>query len=178
MEDANEVSGTIQDAIRELLKSDPRAAREFLKESFLTEAALALFHARKEADLSQAELASRLGTKQPAIARLEADFNGSLTLRRFVEVALACDVAPLDIRLVPLEELVKFVTEEPEADRTAHNYYAWSAAQVPMKPVLIVPPGNMVGPSNVPGTSESVHNAGSVPGSDATVESVIGGRVA
>ncbi|MGH2485612.1 MAG: helix-turn-helix domain-containing protein, partial [Ktedonobacterales bacterium] len=89
-----EITGTVEDAIRVLLAHDDDAAREYLKESFLTRAMLALFNARRDVGLTQAQLAERLGTQQSSIARLERDLSGSVTLRRFVEVALACGVMP------------------------------------------------------------------------------------
>ena len=127
-----EPTGTIEDSIRELLGSDDEAARAYLKESFLSEAILTLFHARRDAGLTQAQLAARLGVKQPTIARLERDFSGSVTLRRYVEVALACGVIPLDLALVPVEQLKQFAQEDPGAEKTAAAFNAWLAARQPM----------------------------------------------
>lgn len=124
-----EPTGDIEDAIRELLSSDSEAARAYLKESFLLQAMSALFHARRAAGLTQTQLAERLHTRQSSIARLERDQSGSITLRRFVEVALACGVMPLDIAMVPLQELTRFATESAEAPRTQITFNAWRAGQ-------------------------------------------------
>ncbi|MCG3128870.1 MAG: hypothetical protein CHACPFDD_03766 [Phycisphaerae bacterium] len=59
-----------------------------------------LYDARQKAGLTQAELAERVGTKQPVIARLEdAEYNGhSLTMLQRIAAALG---QRLDIRLTP-----------------------------------------------------------------------------
>ena len=137
MDEVMEPTGTIEDSIRELLGSDDEAARAYLKESFLAEAILALFHARRDAGLTQAQLAARLGVKQPTIARLERDFSGSFTLRRYVEVALACGVIPLDLALVATEQLRQFALDDPGAEKTAAAFNAWLAAQ---RPAPLSPP--------------------------------------
>jgi len=62
-----------------------------------------LLKARKQAGLTQAEIAERMGTKAPAVARLESGggsdrHSPSLgTLRRYAE-AVGCDLV---VRLVP-----------------------------------------------------------------------------
>lgn len=112
-----EISGAVEDAIRDLLAHDDEAAREYLKESFLARAMLALFNARRDAGLTQEQLAERLGTKQSSIARLERDLSGSVTLRRFVEVALACGVMPYDISLAPIEHVRRAAVEHPDEAR-------------------------------------------------------------
>lgn len=151
MDEIMEPTGTIEDSIRELLASDDEAARAYLKESFLSEAIIALFHARRDAGLTQAQLAARLGVKQPSIARLERDFSGSVTLRRYVEVAIACGVMPLDLALVPVEQLKRFVLDDPGAEKTASAFNAWLAAQQP------VPLTAVEGPqTNVPETANVV----------------------
>jgi transcriptional regulator with XRE-family HTH domain len=129
-----ESTGSIDDAIKQLLANDDEATREYLKESFLLEAMTALFHARRAAGLTQAQLAERLHTKQSSIARLERDFTGSMTLRRFVEVAIACGVVPLDLTLAPLEQVARYATEAPDAERTQVAFSAWEAAQPAQAP--------------------------------------------
>lgn len=151
MDEVMEPTGTIEDSIRELLSSDNEAARAYLKESFLSEAILALFHARRDAGLTQAQLAARLGVKQPTIARLERDFSGSVTLRRYVEVALACGVIPLDLALVPVEQLKRFVLDDPGAEKTAAAFNAWLAARQPTSLTAVEAPQ-----TNVPETANVV----------------------
>lgn len=84
-------------------KKDP----EFRKEYDALEAEFALFDellkARKRAGLTQEEVAMRMGTKAPAVARLEAGGGSQkhspsiATLRKYAEAV----GARLEVRLVP-----------------------------------------------------------------------------
>jgi len=114
----------------------PEFIREYLKASFLSSAVDALYYARHQADLTQAQVAECLHTKQAAIARLEADTTGSMSLRRYVEVALACGMVPLNMTLLPIDKLVEFTTENPDAPRTAELYYAWLREQSEPAPTI------------------------------------------
>src|SRR3954451_9816642 len=74
-----------------------------------------LLKARRQAGLTQAEVAARMGTKTPAVARLEAGggsqrHSPSLTTLRKYAQAVGCR---LEIRLLPREE------RKPEADPAA-----------------------------------------------------------
>jgi hypothetical protein len=53
--------------------------------------------------------AERLHTKQPAIARLEADFDGAMSLRRYVDFALACGFIPHHFTFTPIETARNFI---------------------------------------------------------------------
>ncbi len=92
-------------------------AHSYLKASFLSSAIDALFQARRQAGLTQAQVAEKLGTKQAAIARLEADTEGAISLRRYVEFALACGMVPLNIELVPInaarDSILTHLIEKP-----------------------------------------------------------------
>ncbi len=79
----------------------------------------------RQADLTQAQVAEQMNTKQAAIARLEADANGSMSLRRYAEFALACGMVPLDIVLVPIESARNFVIANPDLPLTQINYDTW-----------------------------------------------------
>jgi len=125
MSDQEQTTGTATDALRELIAADEAAANDYLVESFLTSAMLALFHARRDAGLTQAQVAQKLHTKQSAIARLEADFSGGMSLRRYVEFALACGVLPFDLTLAPVETLRQFALIDPAAARTAEAVEVW-----------------------------------------------------
>lgn len=57
---------------------------------------------RRRAGLTQVELAERVGTTQPAIARLERG-NGHPTLQRLSDIAAACGLE-LQVRVVPRDE--------------------------------------------------------------------------
>lgn len=118
--------GRLSDLVREVLEESPEAARAYLRESWLLAAIRALRDARRRAGLSQAEVAARLGTTQPAIARLENDREGRTTLHRYVDYALACGMLPLEIVVEPLESVRQFAVENPMAPRTQTCYEAWA----------------------------------------------------
>lgn len=125
---------TSSDIITRMLtdeKDGEEFTREFLKSSFLSSAVDALFHARRQVGLTQAQVAELMGTKQAAIARLEADTDGSMSLHRFVEFALACGMVPLDIKLAPIEDVHNYVLQFPEAPRTADAFSRWVAKNQP-----------------------------------------------
>lgn len=147
MDELMEPTGTVEDAIRHLLLTSDEAVQAYLKESFLSQAMLSLFHARRDAGLTQAQVAERLGTKQSSIARLERDNSGSVTLQRFVEVALACGVMPLDLTLVPAEQLKQYVAHDPAAEKTQVAFSAWAASQSPVSLKVVTPLQTTV-PSN------------------------------
>ena len=84
-----------------------------------------LFYARRQADLTQVQVAERLNTKQAAIARIEADTDGSISFRRYAEFALECGMVPLDITLVPIESARNFVIANPDLPLTQINYDTW-----------------------------------------------------
>ena len=124
----NQISETTDDIIVQELTDEnngPAFVREFLKAGFLSSAVDALFYARRQADLTQAQVAERLNTKQAAIARLEADTDGSMSLRRYVEFALACGMVPLNITLVPIESVRSFIITYPDLPLTQMNYDTW-----------------------------------------------------
>src|ERR1035438_6354448 len=68
--------------------------KEYLKSGFVSSSIDQLFHARRQASLTQAEVAERLNTKQAAIARIEADTEGSISFRRFSDFVLECGMVP------------------------------------------------------------------------------------
>ncbi len=83
-----------EDVLEELLRDpETRAAYEALEPAYQVACR------RIEQGLTQEELAGRVGTKQPSIARLEAGRREpSLSYLRRVAAALGCR---LDVRLVP-----------------------------------------------------------------------------
>lgn len=106
-------------------KDGEEFTREYLKARFLSSAVRALHNARRRAGLTQTQIAERLNTKQTAVARLEADIDGSMSLRRYVDFALACGMDPLDIILEPIESVRDYVIHNPQAPRTQALYNAW-----------------------------------------------------
>lgn len=113
--------------VRELTNRDSNSTfvKEYLKAGFVSAAVDQLFYARRQAGLTQAEVAERMDTKQAAIARLEADTKGSLSLRRYAEFALSCGMMPLEITLVPIESARYFVIDNPDLPITQVNYDRW-----------------------------------------------------
>ena len=114
--------------------------KEYLKAGFVSSAVDALFYARRQAGLTQAQVAEQMNTKQAAIARLEADTDGSISFRRYAEFALACGMVPLDITLVPIESARDFVIANPDLPLTQINYDTWLLTK---KPPFIPAPQNM-----------------------------------
>ena len=100
-------AGTITDYIEQQI-NDPQQGKEFaleyLRAEFLASAAEALFNARHTAHLTQKQVAERLGKKQSAIARWEADVDGKMSFQQFVDLALACGMVPEPLKLVPIEQ--------------------------------------------------------------------------
>lgn len=66
-----------------------------VEEGLLHRVALRTIHFRKTKRLSQKALAKRMGTKQPAIARIEAG-DTNLTLRTLAQLAFALERVPED----------------------------------------------------------------------------------
>ncbi len=123
-----QVSGTINDYLVEKLANEQENTEfiaEYLKASFLTSAVQELFYARRNAYLTQEELAQKLGKKQEAIARWEADFDGKMSLRQYVELALACGVVPLPLRTEPINDVRDYVIDNSEAQWTQELYDIW-----------------------------------------------------
>jgi len=115
------VVGTLTDGVRHLLAEEGVEAREFLRASFLTSAVDTLWHARREAGLTQSQVAEALGTRQSAVARMEADTSGSMSLHRYVDYCMACGVLPFDFELESIDRLREFAQASPELPRTARN---------------------------------------------------------
>jgi ribosome-binding protein aMBF1 (putative translation factor) len=93
---------TLNSYIDEQMK-DPEFRREWDKldpEFALIES---IIRARETAGLTQAELAERLGTKQPALSRLERGGFRTATVETLKKIAHALD-SELIIRLQPLEK--------------------------------------------------------------------------
>ena len=96
--------------VKEELLRDPetRAAYEALEPAYQVACR------RIEQGLTQEELATRVGTKQPSIARLEAGRGEpSISYLRRVAAALGCQ---LDIRLVPQDATPN--ADQPSSPRT------------------------------------------------------------
>src|SRR5205809_5423101 len=84
--------------LERMVGDDPELRAMIEEETLNAEIASLVYRARTEAGLTQAQLAKRVGTRQPAIARLEdADYRGhSLTMLRKIAAALG---RRLEVRL-------------------------------------------------------------------------------
>lgn len=120
--------GTMADYLVRKLKDETNGlenAIAFLKAAFLSSAVDALFHARREAGLTQEQVAQKLGKKQEAIARWEADTEGKMSLGQYFDIAVACGKVPLNMVLESVETVHDFVIDYPEEPQTPYLYSAW-----------------------------------------------------
>src|SRR5947208_378170 len=88
---------TLEDVIRQDLTQSDATAAAFLRQSWVSRAITALWEMRRTAGLTQTEVADRMGTKQSVVARWERGDEGGISLRRYVDFALACGALPMDI---------------------------------------------------------------------------------
>jgi len=86
--------------IEQMIGADATMRQMIAEETLNAQVARMIYEARTAAGLTQKELAERVGTKQPVIARLEdADYAGhSLSMLHRIAAALGQE---LDIRFVP-----------------------------------------------------------------------------
>jgi len=129
-----QVAGTMTDHLIQGFMDEEQGkefASEYLKSAFLSSAANGLFYIRREAGLTQEQVAERLNTKQSAIARLESDFDGGISLRRYVDYALACGKVPHDITFAPLESAISYTIAQPKILFTQVNYQEWIKVNSP-----------------------------------------------
>ena len=112
---------SVDEDVRELLQESEEAARDYLVVSFVSAAMRLLYHARRDAGLSQEGLSGRLGTKQSAIARWERDHEGSITLSNYARFLSECGAIPFDLELSPVSEMRKYALDRPSEFRTVEN---------------------------------------------------------
>jgi transcriptional regulator with XRE-family HTH domain len=119
---------TLTDLIRDSLSGSDEAATAYLRQNWLDAAMYTLWKARRAAGLTQAEVAARMGTTQSSIARLERDGGGGISLRRFIDYALACGMSPLDLELITTSSLRRYALADPDAPRTHSAVTDWLEA--------------------------------------------------
>ena len=81
------------DRLHDELMANEEYRMAFAEEDLIHRVALRVLQLRKGSGMSQAELAELLGTRQPAIAKIEAG-GANLTLRRVARIAHALDIDP------------------------------------------------------------------------------------
>ena len=84
------------DGLLEELASDSEFQQAFMEEDLINRVGLRVLAYRKAEGLAQNELAERTGTRQPAIAKIEAG-ESNLTLRKLAQLALALQCDPADL---------------------------------------------------------------------------------
>ncbi len=127
-------TGSIADAVADALKESDESGRAYLRESWLAATMGLLRECRRRAGLTQVDIADLMGTKQPAIARLErAD---DTTLGRFWDYLSACGLAPLEIEAVPVSALRRYALADVDAPRTASEVNRWLHGEEEARPIL------------------------------------------
>lgn len=120
-----EDAGTLDDAVRDVMSESEASRQAYLKESWLAATIALLRRARQQAGLTQADLAERLSTRQPSIARLERAED--TTLGRLWDYLAACGVAPAEIETMAVSDLARFVEANPAGARSASVVRTWLA---------------------------------------------------
>ena len=113
-EDTSNVE-TTSDFIIEMMmdeKDGEEFTREYLKASFLSSIGRSLYYARRQAGLTQANVAERMDTTQSAVARFEAGKDGSMSFRRYVDFAIACGMMPRSLMLHSVLEPITSLRDE------------------------------------------------------------------
>lgn len=106
------------------LKDDEEYRRAFAEEDLIHRVAERVYQIRHKLDITQAELADRLGTQQPAVARIEGGFE-NLTLRSVANLAWALDCRSEDLvkRRKPLVLQEDWNREDENEDAEVHNLF-------------------------------------------------------
>ena len=119
---------TTADFIAERLKDPTNGEayfRAYLRAGFLESTVNTLYEARRQAGLTQAQVAEKLNTGQAVIARLEDDTEGAMSLHRYVDFVMACGMIPYNIMYVPIEAVRDYTFEHPQLPLTQENYHTW-----------------------------------------------------
>jgi transcriptional regulator with XRE-family HTH domain len=124
------------------------SAKRYLRSLLLAEVTAELFHAREEAGLTQADLAQRLGTKQSAISRTENSLRGHISLRRFIDWAVACGRWPRSLELAAVDSFIE-LAQVAHTNRSSLRLFERQSSE------LVAPVGNWSGspdvmPANAP----------------------------
>jgi DNA-binding XRE family transcriptional regulator len=96
-------TSAVTDLVQTMLAEDDDAARSYLRRRWIAGSMRTLRRARLKAGLTQQQVADRMNTKQPAIAKLESDTEGGISLRRYIDYLMACGEIPTEIESMPFE---------------------------------------------------------------------------
>lgn len=99
--------------------------RGYLRAGFLEDAVNTLRQVRRQVGLTQSQVAEKLNTRQAAIARLEDDTEGAMSLRRYVDYLMACGMIPYNITYVPIDTVREYTIEHPQLPLTQERYHVW-----------------------------------------------------
>ncbi|HEY7648155.1 MAG TPA: XRE family transcriptional regulator [Methylomirabilota bacterium] len=97
---------TLLDELHEEIAANPVMNETYQRELARLEIANQILEARQRARLSQAQLAARVGTKQPAIARMEQAHYTSYNVSTLAKIAAATG-SRLELRFVPTKKALK-----------------------------------------------------------------------
>jgi transcriptional regulator with XRE-family HTH domain len=114
---------TLSDVVREEMKS-PTFAREYAERRRVQEIARAVRSMRESSGLSQADLARLIGTKQPAIARLETSQHNTPQWQTLDRIAMALS-KQVTLSLGDIEEgkpVVRITSRKTRATRATREH--------------------------------------------------------
>lgn len=94
---------------------------EYFRTKFLSSVGRSLYYARRNAGLTQEQVAERMQTHQSAIARFEADRNGSMSFRRYADFAIACGMLPKSLKTHSILEPISTLREKLRMEAAAQR---------------------------------------------------------
>lgn len=99
---------------------------EYFRTKFLSSVGRSLYYARRNAGLTQEQVAERMHTHQSAIARLEADRDGSISFHHYVEYVIACGFIPRSLvtnsPLEPIQALREELLEHVKSEQSEEDF--------------------------------------------------------
>ena len=105
------LTGTLEEGLLDAIGDNEARAVEVLRAQFLRGISRQLYRARREAGLSQQDLAQMLHTTQSSISRTECDKAGAMSMKRFVDWMIACDAVPTAVQTVATEAALDVVQQ-------------------------------------------------------------------